>query len=31
MEEENEDLLFYDYNSISADKFSQNSSILDFE
>ena len=30
-EKQNEDLLFYDYNSFSVDKFSQNSSILDFE
>ena len=30
-EEQNEDLLFYDYNSFSVDNFSQNSSILDFE
>ena len=30
-EEQNEDLLFHDYNSISVDKFSSNSSILDFE
>ena len=30
-ENQNEDLLFHDYNSISVDKFSSNSSILDFE